>query len=243
VSRRGRRSLLVVLALLIAGALVLLALPGGRATVATAVAWLRGAGAAGRAAAVGVALVGIPLGVPTLWFAALIGYLYGLPVAFGLALAAVVAGAIVGFSVARWLLRDEVAALVARRPRSRAVVEAVGDEGVWLVVLLRLAGPHNLLNLVFAASTVRTRDFALGTLIGSIPSVALATAGGALAPDAGSLWAARERLGWAWLVLVVLGAAALAAAIWMTVRATRRALARIEARRLIDEPGTGYGQQ
>jgi uncharacterized membrane protein YdjX (TVP38/TMEM64 family) len=234
VSRRGRRSLLVALALLIAGALVLLALPAGRAMFATAVAWLRGAGAAGRAAAVGLALVGIPLGVPTLWFAALIGYLYGLPVAFGLALAAVVAGAIVGFSVARWLLRDEVTALVAGRPRSRAVVEAVGDEGVRLVVLLRLAGPHNLLNLVFAASTVRARDFALGTLIGSIPSVALATAGGALAPDAGSLWAAREKLGWAWLLLVVVGAAALAAAIWMTVRATRRALARIEHRHLFD---------
>ena len=40
---------------------------------------------------------------------------------------------------------------------------------------------------------------------------------------------ARERLGWAWLVMVGLGAAALAAAIWITVRATRRALARLES--------------
>ena len=229
-SRRGRRFLLVALALMIVSVLVLLALPAGRALLGDAVRWLRDAGAAGRAVAIGVALVAIPLGVPTLWLAALIGYLYGLPVGLPLAVAAVVSGAIVAFAIARWLLRDEVQALVARRPRWRAVVEAVGDEGVRLVILLRLAGPHNLLNLVLAASTVRARDFALGTLIGAIPSIGVATAGGALAPDAGSLWQARQQLGWAWVVLVVLGAAALIAAIWMTVRATRRALARIEER-------------
>ncbi len=228
-TRRGRRILLVALGLLIAGALLLLALPDGRQFLVDAVGWLRGAGAAGRAAAVGLAVVGIPLGIPTLWFAALIGYLYGLPVALALSIAAVLAGATVGFAVARWLLRDEVRALISGRPRWRAVVQAVGDEGVRLVVLLRLAGPHNLLNLVLATSTLRARDFVLGTLIGSIPSVSLATAGGALAPDAGSLWQARERLGWGWLLLVGLGVAALVAAIWITVRATRRALARIES--------------
>ncbi len=229
-SRRGRRVLLVALGVLIAGALVLLALPAGRGFLVDAVAWLRGAGPAGRAAAVGLAVVGIPLGIPTLWFAALIGYLYGLPVAIALSVAAIFSGAVVAFTIARWLLRDEVRALVAGRPRWRAVVEAVGDEGVRLVVLVRLAGPHNLLNLVLAASTLRIRDFALGTLIGCVPSVAIATAGGALAPDAASLWQAGARLGWALPVLLALGAAALAAAIWMTVRATRRALARIQER-------------
>ncbi len=229
-NRRGRRFLLVALGLLIASALVLLALPAGRSALASSVAWFRSAGAAGRAAAVAVALVGIPLGIPSLWFAALIGYLYGLPVALVLAPAAHVGGAAVGFAAARWLLRDEVTALVARRPRWRAVVEAVGDEGVRLVVLLRLAGPHNLLNLVLAASPLGARDFAIGTLIGSLPSVCLAAAGGALAPDAASLWKSLQRIGWAWPVLLALGAAALATAIWMTVRATRRALARIEGR-------------
>ena len=228
-SRRGRRILLVALGLLIAGALLLLALPAGRQLLVDAVGWLRGAGASGRAAAVGLAVVGIPLGIPTLWFAALIGYLFGLPVALALSTAAVLTGATVAFAVARWLVRDEVSALVSGRPRWRAVVQAVGDEGVRLVVLLRLAGPHNLLNLVLATSTLRARDFVLGTLIGSIPSVTLATAGGALAPDAGSLWQARERLGWGWLLLVGLGVAALVTAIWITVRATRRALARLES--------------
>lgn len=229
-SRRGRRVLLIALGAVVVTAMVLLALPAGRAQLGDAVGWLRGAGALGRAAAIGMAMAGIPLGIPTLWFAALIGYLYGLPVALGLALAAVLAGSTAAFALDRWLLRDEVTKLVARRPRWRAVVHAVGDEGVRLVVLLRLAGPHNLLNVVLAASTLRARDFVLGTLIGSIPSVALATAGGALAPDAGSLWQARQQLGWAWVLLVVAGVAALATAIWMTVRATRRALARLEER-------------
>jgi uncharacterized membrane protein YdjX (TVP38/TMEM64 family) len=227
----ARRVLLVALGLVIVGALVLIATPSGRGFLQEAVAWLRGAGAVGRAAAIGLAMIGIPLGIPTLWFAALIGYLFGVAAGIPLALGAIVAGATIAFVIARWLLADEVAERVRNRPRWRAVVQAVGDEGVRLVILLRLAGPHNLLNLILAASTVRKRDFLIGTTIGAIPSVALAATGGALAPDAGSLWDARDRIGWAWIPVVAIGAVALIAAIWLTARATRRAMARASSSR------------
>lgn len=226
----ARRVSLVVLGLVVVGALVLVALPGGREAVGDAVGWLRASGASGRAVAVGLVLVGIPLGIPTLWFAALIGYLYG---AAGLAIAlpAVVAGATLAFLVARFLLAEDVARLLARRRRFRAVAEGVGDGGARLVALLRLAGPHNLLNLVLAASPLTVGAFALGTAVGSVPSVALATLGGALAPDAAALWNARAALGSSWMAAAAVaaaGAIALAAAFYVTWRATQRALQRLE---------------
>ena len=221
-----RRALLAGLAVVVVGALVAVALPAGRAAMADAVAWLRGAGALGQVIAVGSVMVAIPLGVPTLWLAALVGYLFGVAAGWPIAIGAVLCGAVTAFTVARWLLRDEVRRLVARRPRWRAVIAAVGDEGVRLIVLLRLAGPHNLLNVTLAAAPVTTRQFALGTLVGMLPSVSLAALGGALAPDAASLWQSRDRLGPAWIAVVACGAIALVVAVVAMVRATRRALAR-----------------
>lgn len=225
-----RRALMMALAMMVVGALVLIALPAGRAALADAVAWLRAAGATGQAIAVLAVVVAIPLGAPTLWLAALIGYLFGVAAGWPIALGAVLCGAVTAFTLARWLLRAEVQRLVARRPRWRAVIDAAGEEGVRLIVLLRLAGPHNLLNLALAASPVTTRQFALGTFIGAIPSVSLAALGGALAPDAASLWQARERLGPAWIILLVCGGVALLVAVIAMVRATRRAMARAGTR-------------
>jgi uncharacterized membrane protein YdjX (TVP38/TMEM64 family) len=88
-----------------------------------------------------------------------------------------------------------------------------------------------MLNLTLAASPLSARQFAAGSILGSIPSVAIATAGGALAPDAAALWQARAELGRAQIALLAGGAIALAVAGWIMVRATRRALARAEASR------------
>ncbi|HWM84596.1 MAG TPA: cupin domain-containing protein [Kofleriaceae bacterium] len=223
----GRRLLLAGLCLAVAAALAMAATQSGRELLSAAVAWLGGAGPWGRVVAVAAVLVGIPLGVPTLWLAALIGYLFGVAAGVPVALVAVSTGAVLAFSLARWLVLDRVRALVARRPRWRAIADAVGEGGVKLVVLLRLAGPHNVLNVALAASPLTLKQFAAGTAIGSAPSVGLAALGGALGRDAASLWQAREQLGAAWLVMVAAGAVALVVAVALMLRATRRALARL----------------
>ncbi len=221
----GRRALLAALAAAVLAAFAMVALPQGRAALSSAVAWLGAAGMLGRALAAGMVVVCIPLGVPTLWLAALVGYVFGPALGVPIAVVAVFAGANVAFALARWLLREQVAALVARRRRWRAIAAAVDDGGVRLVALLRLAGPHNVLNMVLAASPLSQRRFAAGTFIGSLPSVTLAALGGGLARDAASLWAARSELGAAWTVMAVAGAVALLFAVALLVRASRRALA------------------
>jgi uncharacterized membrane protein YdjX (TVP38/TMEM64 family)/anti-sigma factor ChrR (cupin superfamily) len=181
-------------------------------------------------------VAGVPMGVPTLWLAGLVGYVFGAAVGVPVALGAVWMGAMTAFGLARWLLREVVEKVIARRRRWRAVVDAVGDGGVRLVVLLRLAGPHNLLNLVLAGSPLTWRQFAAGTFVGSIPSVTLAALGGAVARDAGTLWRARGEMGAAWMALVVAGGVALVLAVVVMVRATRRALAGAGMARAADRP-------
>lgn len=233
----GRRALLAGLAVALVAAFAMVALPQGRAALSAGVAWLGAAGMTGRALAAGLVVVGIPLGVPTLWLAALTGYVFGPALGVPIAVVAVFAGANVAFALARWLVREQVARLVARRRRWRAIAAAVEDGGVRLVALLRLAGPHNVLNMVLAASPLGHRKFAAGTFIGSLPSVTLAALGGGLAGDAASLWAARSELGAAWTVMAVAGAVALAFSVALMVRATRRALAAAARPYTDDVPG------
>jgi uncharacterized membrane protein YdjX (TVP38/TMEM64 family) len=235
---RGRRALLVLLGLLLFGAMAMVFFPAGRALLGGGVAWLRDGGPTGQLVALAMVVVGIPLGLPTLWFAALLGYLFGVGAGVPLALVATLCGATMAFSVARWLMLDDIARLVARRERSRALVAAVGAGGVPLVVLIRLIGPHNLLNLSLAASPLPLAHFVLGTAIGGAPTVSLAAVGGALAPDAAALWQAREAVGLAWVPIVVLGLAGMIAAVVMVRRATAAALARhaVEIRPAPDAP-------
>jgi uncharacterized membrane protein YdjX (TVP38/TMEM64 family) len=214
-----RRLLLVALVTVVVGAMVFILVPQGRAALVDGVGWLRSAGALGKLLAIGFVVVGIPLGLPTLWFAALLGYLFGVSVGVPLALVAIPAGAIVAFVTIRALLYDEVRKRLLPRPKAAAIIHAVGSGGGKLVALLRIAGPHNMLNAIFAASDVPLKPFAVGTLLGSIPSVGIASFGGALAPNAAALWDARDAVGNLWIPVAVVGVVAI---LW-SIRAVKRA--------------------
>jgi uncharacterized membrane protein YdjX (TVP38/TMEM64 family) len=237
-AQTGRRAPVIAVLVIVAAALAAAASPTGRDALSSAVAWMRGSGALGCAVAIAAAVVGIPLGLPMLWFCALIGYLYGPVAGPPIAVAAALAGACAAFGLARALFRARVERFVAGRPRWRAVVLALGDGGPRLVVLLRLAGPHNLLNLVLAASPLTAAQFAVGTVLGSLPSVLLGSLGGAAVHDPAALWRALDELGGASIAVVVVGAVALTFAAVVLVRSTRRALARIAAEP-VATPSTG----
>jgi uncharacterized membrane protein YdjX (TVP38/TMEM64 family) len=223
---RPRRLLLILFVLLLGAGLATVVFPQGRAAIADGVDWLRDAGTAGRLAAIGIVFVGVPLGLPALFFAALLGYVYGIGLGLLLALTSIPLAATMTFTMSRWLFREEVTALVERRPRWRALLSGVGHGGARVVMLLRLAGPHNILNLGLAATPLSVRSFAIGTAIGSAPSLAIATLGGALAPDALALWENRSSLGPATTALFLAGAVAFVFALVLVRRAARRALAR-----------------
>lgn len=115
-----------------------------------------------------------PLGIPALFWVVPAAILWPFWVAFPLSLAGAVGASSCGFLVARYLARDWVAARLPRR--LRRFDDRLAAHGLRTVILLRLVfllspPSHWLIGL----SKVRYDALVLGTILGSIPNLALVT--------------------------------------------------------------------
>jgi phospholipase D1/2 len=121
----------------------------------------------------------VAMGAPRLWFAAAAGLLFGWFWGALLAQAATLLGCLLNFAWGRRLARD-------LRPRQRAprlgrLLDAVARAPIATNVAVRLCPVGNCFafNLLLAASTVSTRDFLVGTFLGTAPeTLAFALFGG-----------------------------------------------------------------
>ncbi|HEX9401734.1 MAG TPA: VTT domain-containing protein [Anaeromyxobacter sp.] len=130
------------------------------------------------------------------------GAAYGPLAGAALGIPAATLASCAAFLVARLVARDP-AALARGDGRIARATRAVGDGGLRLVLLLRLAPvvPFSVLNFAFGATPTRLSHFALGSLVGTIPSqLGYACFGAVLAWPAGPARNAAE-------VALVVGAA------------------------------------
>jgi phospholipase D1/2 len=113
-----------------------------------------------------VLLAFIALGaVPVLLLITLTGIAFGPVLGPIYAMAGCLASASVGFGIGRWLGLDRVARLGGERVT--AVTRSLKRNGTLAVFFLRkVPAPFMLVNIVIGASTVRYRDFILGTMLG-----------------------------------------------------------------------------
>ena len=115
-----------------------------------------------------------PLGIPAFFWVLPAAILWPFWVAFPLSLAGALGAASVGFLFARYLAREWVA---ARLPdRLRRVDDRLETHGLRAVILVRLVfllSPPT--HWLFGLSRVSYGAFALGTVLGSIPNLALVT--------------------------------------------------------------------
>ena len=83
-------------------------------------------------------------------------------------------GAIAAFLVGRYLARGWVASKIAGNEKFAAVDNAVGREGLKIVLLTRLSPvfPFNLLNYAYGVTGVSLKDYILGT-IGILPGTVM----------------------------------------------------------------------
>ena len=147
-------------------------------------------------------------------------------VAFGWAvmpvvLVAATLGSWLAFLAGRHLFRDRVRALIARRPRLRATVEAVGDGGWRLLTLMRLSPfvPFNAQNYALGVTDVGTGAYLVSTVIGMLPGTLVCVYLGVIGRHAGS----DEPTHW---ITLGLGLVATVAAVELT---RRRVRAKLEA--------------
>jgi len=141
------------------------------------------------ALAFGFYALGVALCLPTgLVFALACGALFGRGLGTLIGVTGETAGATLTFLVARFLFADTVhrrfAPLVAR------IDDALAQNGFWWLVFFRAAPilPYAVVNIAPALSSVRTRTFALATLVAAIPATFVyanlgATLGGATTLD------------------------------------------------------------
>jgi uncharacterized membrane protein YdjX (TVP38/TMEM64 family) len=218
-------ALLVTLAVGSVGAPFIL--PGEMASAL--VAWLRGAGAVGILAFVAAYAVGAICMVPSSLLMMIAGMAYGPIWGTLIASPASVVAATAAWLLGRTVARRRVARWTAGDPRFQALDAAVADHGLQIVTLVRLSPlfPFNLLNLAFGATTVRLRDYALGSLVGLLPVTVLyvyiGSVVGDLALAPGGVAAASP----ARHALTAVGLAATIAVSVYVTRLARKALARL----------------
>lgn len=148
---------------------------------------------------VATSLAFLPRGLMALAAGGLFGTFWGCV----LATAGTMAGAMAGFLVARYVNANMLRA--ERVPRVGPLLKRAENGGWRLVFVTRLVPilPHSLVNYVYGLSAIPARDYALGTLLGTLPqTIALVQLGeaGATAASGGS-----------WLVSLAWGVGLLAA--------------------------------
>lgn len=179
------------------------------------VSWVRSLGAAGAlvyalAYVIGTVLLvpGTPLGMGS-------GFLYGPVLGVLLVSPASVLAATVSFVLARFYLRDEVSARLARYPRFRQVDKAIEQHGLKVILLLRLEPlfmPFALLNYALGLTRIRLRDYVLGSWLGMLPGTITYVYAGSLLGNVAEVWSGRlpesSRLGsylfWTGLIVRIL---------------------------------------
>ena len=126
------------------------------------------------------------LPLPKNVFAGLAGVLFGLVLGVVVVMAAALAGAAMAFVLSRVLGRDAVERIIGNRV---ARVDALlSRRGIVAVVAVRLVPvlPFTVINYAAGLTSVRTRDYAIGTALGILPGTVSFVALGAYGTSPGS---------------------------------------------------------
>ncbi len=158
--------------------------------------------------------VSVLVGVTAIVFGPLLGTVYAL-------IGATLSGAMT-FAIGRHLSKDTVRALAGRRLNDLS--RRLGERGLLAIIFARVVpvGPFSIVNIVAGASHIRWRDFLLGTVIGLVPGVTVAS----IFVD--RVAAAIQEPGAGTFALLAAVGAALVALLWAIARKLRH---RAEAKR------------
>lgn len=119
------------------------------------------------------------------------GLAFGLAIGFPLVVVSATVGATLAFLVSRYLAHGKVESLMARRPKFKAIQQAVGEGGWQVVALLRLSPvlPFNLQNYFYGITDIKLAQYVPATFVGIMPGtllyVYLGAAGKAASGDGG----------------------------------------------------------
>lgn len=161
------------------------------------------------------------------------GFLFGLTMGYVVVAIGSVAGATLAFLIGRTVARDWIGERVRENPKFRAVDEAVGQRGFYIVFLTRLSPliPFTLLNYFYGITAVRTRDYVLASWIGMIPGTLMYVYFGSIVKNLTELVAGRATEGSGATILFWVGLVATVTVAVVVTRIAKRALNDVIAER------------
>jgi uncharacterized membrane protein YdjX (TVP38/TMEM64 family) len=144
------------------------------------------AGTAAPAVFVAVCALGTAVFFPKPVLATAAGLLFGIGWGSALAIAGFTAGALIAFTIARSLGRDAIKGWLGERLHT--LEEVFARRGIEATLVIRLLPilPFALANYGAGVTSVKGRDFAIGTALGLVPSTVLAAVLGDALSDLGS---------------------------------------------------------
>jgi uncharacterized membrane protein YdjX (TVP38/TMEM64 family) len=194
--------------------------------------WIDGLGTIGPLAFIGIYIIATIAFLPGSILTLGAGVVFGVGLGTIYVFIGAMLGATAAFLVGRYLARNWVAQKIAGNSKFRAIDQAVGQDGLKIVLLTRLSPvfPFNFLNYAFGLTSVSLQDYVLGSvgiLPGTIMYVYLGSLAGNLALIGTAAQPTNSNLQWA---LQIIG---LLATVVVTVYVTRLAKQALEKEGLI----------
>ncbi len=191
-----------------------------------ALQWIDGIGAVGALAFILLYIIATVAFLPGSILTLGAGVVFGLVMGSIYVFIGATIGATAAFLVGRYLARGWVAKKIAGNQKFRAVDEAVGREGLKIVLLTRLSPvfPFNLLNYAYGVTGVTLKDYILGS-IGMIPGTIMYVYVGSLAGNLAAIGTASQpdNPGLQWLIRILGFIATVTVTVYIT-KVARKAL-------------------
>jgi uncharacterized membrane protein YdjX (TVP38/TMEM64 family) len=162
------------------------------------------------------------------------GYLFGVASGCTAVSLAATGAAAASFLIARYGLRDYITGIATRFPKFRSVDRAIGREGLKFVFLLRLSPllPFAISNYLYGLTSVRFRDYVIGSWLGMLPGTIAYVSAGAAVGAISDLNLSSTSINPA---LICIGAAATILAVGTIGRLASNAISDVESEDLAEE--------
>lgn len=177
------------------------------------------------------------------------GFAFGIGLGFVYVSAGSTIGAILAFLLGRTLLREWIAEKIAKYPKFDAVDQAIGEEGLKIVALLRLSPifPFSLLNYALALTSVSFKVYAGTSWIAMMPGtllyVYIGSALGDVADAIGGNYKASTEETIFYIVGLVATFVAVTYIVYVAKKAINKALAKFELENTADQEAAEEGLQ
>jgi len=194
--------------------------------MASLLAWIQTLGPAAPAILVLVYVVACVLLVPGTIITLGAGFLFGLVEGYAVVAVGSVVGSTAAFLIGRTVARNWMSERVKDKPKFKAIDEAVGRRGLYIVFLTRLSPlfPFTLINYFYGITAVSLRDYVLASWVGMIPGTLMYVYLGTVVKDLAELAAGGGTRSAGTTYFLWFGLAATVAVAVMVARVAKRAL-------------------